>query len=47
MKAARASLLALMLCWVFAAAADVVVPPLTGRVVDPTATLSSNDIAAL
>ena len=47
MKAARASLLALMLCWAFAALADVAVPPLTGRVVDKTATLSSGDIASL
>jgi uncharacterized protein len=47
MKAARASLLALMLCWAFAAVADVAVPPLTGRVVDRTATLSSSDIASL
>jgi uncharacterized protein len=47
MKAARASLLALMLCWAFAALADVAVPPLTGRVVDKTATLSSSDIASL
>src|SRR6267154_3511140 len=47
MNAARASLLALMLCWAFAAMADVAVPPLTGRVVDKTATMSSSDIAAL
>jgi uncharacterized protein len=47
MKAARASFLALMLCWAFAAVADVAVPPLTGRVVDKTATLSSREIAAL
>ena len=47
MKAARASLVALMLCWAFAAAADVAVPPLTGRVVDKTATLSSSDSASL
>jgi uncharacterized protein len=47
MKAARASLLALMLCWAFAALADVAVPPLTGRVVDKTATLSSSDVASL
>jgi uncharacterized protein len=47
MKAARASLLALMLCWAFAALADVAVPPLTGRVVDRTSTLSSGDIASL
>jgi uncharacterized protein len=47
MKAARACLVALMLCWAFAAVADVAVPPLTGRVVDRTATLSSSDIASL
>ena len=47
MKAARVSFLALMLCWAFAALADVAVPPLTGRVVDRTATLSSGDIASL
>jgi uncharacterized protein len=47
MKAARASFLALLLCWAFAAVADVAVPPLTGRVVDRTATLSSSDIASL
>ena len=47
MKAARACLVALMLCWAFAALADVAVPPLTGRVVDTSATLSSSDIAAL
>ncbi len=47
MNAARASLLALVMCWAFAAFADVAVPPLSGRVVDQTATLSSGDIAAL
>src|ERR1700704_6406809 len=47
MNAARASLVALLLCWAFAAMADVAVPPLTGRVVDKTATLSSSDIASL
>src|SRR5271156_5810438 len=47
MNAARASLLALLLCWAFAALADVAVPPLTGRVVDQTGTLSSGDIASL
>jgi uncharacterized protein len=47
MNAARASLVALLLCWAFAALADVAVPPLTGRVVDQTGTLSSSDIAAL
>jgi uncharacterized protein len=47
MKAARTTLLALMLCWAFTALADVAVPPLTGRVVDRTSTLSSSDIASL
>ena len=47
MNAARACLLALMLCWGFAAAADVAVPPLSGRVVDQTGTLSSDDIDGL
>jgi uncharacterized protein len=47
MNAARACILALVLCWAFAASADVAVPPLTARVVDQTATLSSSDIAAL
>jgi uncharacterized protein len=47
MKAARASLLALLLCWAFSAWADVAVPPLTGRVVDQTGTLSADDIATL
>ena len=47
MNAARASLLALLLCWAFAAAADVAVPPLSGRVVDQTGTLTSGDIARL
>lgn len=47
MNAARAFIVALTLCWAFAALADVAVPALTGRVVDQTATLSSGDIAAL
>jgi len=47
MNAAKASLLALLVCWAFAAAADVAVPPLVGRVVDQTATLSSGDVALL
>ncbi len=47
MNAARASLVALLLCWAFAAWADVAVPPLTGQVVDQTGTLSGADIAAL
>ena len=47
MNAARASLLALLMCWAFAAFADVAVPPLAGRVVDQTGTLSSTDIDSL
>jgi uncharacterized protein len=47
MNAARAILLALLVGWVFPALAAVAVPPLTGRVVDQTGTLSSGDIAAL
>src|SRR3954470_3390408 len=47
MSAIRASVLALLLAYAFAALADVAVPPLTGRVVDKTATLSSGDIASL
>src|SRR6202158_539720 len=47
MTAAKASFLALLLCWAFAAFADVAVPPLSGRGVDLTGTLSSGDIASL
>lgn len=47
MNAARASLLALLLCWASVALAVVAVPPLVGRVVDQTGTLSSSDIASL
>src|SRR6202043_2424749 len=47
MIALRASLLALLVCWAFAAFADVAVPPLSGRVVDQTGTLSSGDVALL
>src|ERR1700731_3638130 len=47
MNAARASLLALLLCWAVTAFADVAVPPLTGSVVDQTGTLSSGDIERL
>src|SRR5450631_1497899 len=47
MNAARVCLLALLLCFSCAAAADVAVPPLSGRVVDQTGTLSSSDIASL
>src|SRR6202049_1053090 len=47
MNAARACILALGICWAVAAAADVAVPPLSGRVVDQTGTLSSGDVAPL
>jgi uncharacterized protein len=47
MNAARVSILALLVCWAFAALADVAVPPLTGRVVDQTGTLSGAEIASL
>jgi uncharacterized protein len=47
MNAARAVLVALLLGWPFAASADVAVPPLSGRVVDQTGTLSDSDIASL
>src|SRR6478752_3557630 len=47
MNAARASILALLLCWACAALALVAVPPLSGRVVDQTGTLAAGDIASL
>jgi uncharacterized protein len=47
MNVARAILLALLVGWIFPAFAEVAVPPLTGRVVDVTGTLSSSDIASL
>jgi uncharacterized protein len=47
MITARTSLLALLVCWAFAALADVAVPPLSGRVVDQTGTLSAGDISSL
>src|SRR5882757_90262 len=49
MKAARAILLALLLGWVFPslALANVAVPPLVGRVVDLTGTLSASSAAEL
>jgi uncharacterized protein len=49
-KAARAFFfLVVLVGWLcaFAAWAEVAIPPLTGRVVDVTGTLSSNDIASL
>jgi uncharacterized protein len=47
MNAARASILALLLCWACSALALVAVPPLSGRVVDQTGTLTAADIASL
>jgi uncharacterized protein len=47
MNAARAFILALLLCWACAALALVAVPPLGGRVVDQTGTLAAADIASL
>jgi uncharacterized protein len=47
MNAARASFLALLLCWAASALALVAVPPLSGRVVDQTGTLAASDIASL
>jgi uncharacterized protein len=47
MKLIKSALLALMLCWVSVAVGDVAVPPLTGRVVDLTGTLSSSTTAEL
>ncbi len=47
MRAATAAFVALLLCWAWTAAAEVAVPALTGRVVDRTATLTSDQTAAL
>jgi uncharacterized protein len=47
MNAARVGFLALLLCWAFAVHAEVAVPPLSGRVVDQTGTLSGGDVSAL
>ena len=44
---ARAAWLALALCWVCVAGAEVPVPPLAGRVTDQTATLTAEQQAAL
>ncbi len=44
---ARALILAFTLCWSFIAAAQVPVPPLTGRITDQTATLTPEQRAAL
>lgn len=47
MKAVKALILAFVLCFASAAMADVAVPPLTGRVVDQTGTLTADQAAAL
>src|SRR5215475_12467954 len=47
MSRAAAVVLALLVCWAWSAAAEVAVPPLTGRVVDLTGTLSADQIAQL
>jgi uncharacterized protein len=47
MNAAKAVLVALLVGWIVPALALVAVPPLTGRVVDQTGTLSGGDIASL
>jgi uncharacterized protein len=46
-KTARASLLAIALCWAVIAGAQVPVPPLGGRVTDRTATLTDEQKSAL
>ena len=46
-RLARASLLAFAFCWSLVAGAQVPVPPLTGRVTDQTATLTSQQKADL
>lgn len=47
MNIVKAALLALLLCWGVSAAADVAVPPLSGRVVDQTMTLTQQQQAGL
>jgi uncharacterized protein len=44
---ARILCFAFLICWPFAASAQVAVPSLSGRVVDQTGTLSASDVAAL
>ena len=46
-RAGRALLAAVALCWLALAGAQVVVPALTGRVVDRTGTLSGDQLATL
>lgn len=47
MRLARALLLAYALCWSLVAGAQVAVPPLSGRVIDQTATLTAEQKATL
>ncbi|MGB7631400.1 MAG: YgcG family protein [Candidatus Deferrimicrobium sp.] len=47
MKAARASLLVLALCWAVVAGGQVPVPPIGGRITDLTATLAGEQKSAL
>jgi len=47
LRTARASLLAFALCWAVVAGAQVLVPPLGGRVTDQTATLTNEQKTAL
>ena len=47
MRTARASLLAIALCWAVVSGAQVAVPPLGGRVTDLTATLTDEQKSAL
>ena len=47
MRLIRASFLAFAFCWLLIAGAQVVVPPLTGRVIDKTAMLTEPQKAAL
>ena len=47
MRTSLAGCLAVAMCWSFIAAAQIPVPPLTGRVTDQTATLSAEQKTAL
>ncbi|WP_265950270.1 TPM domain-containing protein [Dechloromonas sp. A34] len=47
MRTARAVFLAFTLCWSFIAGAQIAVPPLSGRITDQTATLTTEQKTAL
>lgn len=47
MHTARAAFLVFALCWSFIAGAQIAIPPLTGRVTDQTATLSTEQKTSL